>query len=72
MNLHQKILRARKLYKLFNTLGIDKIKNELGWAPTVSFRTGLKKTIDWYVENSEWWQDILEKGYQADRIGLRK
>jgi dTDP-glucose 4,6-dehydratase len=53
-------------------LGIDKIKNEMGWAPTVNFRDGLKKTIDWYIENSQWWQDILEKGYQADRIGLRK
>lgn len=53
-------------------LGIDKIKNELGWVPTVNFADGLKKTINWYIENAEWWKNILQRGYQANRIGLRK
>ena len=53
-------------------LNIDKIKKELGWSPKVNFKEGMEKTVKWYLENEWWWQDILQKGYQADRIGLRK
>jgi dTDP-glucose 4,6-dehydratase len=46
-----------------------KIERELGWAPTETFETGLRKTVEWYVNNRRWWQSILERGYRAERIG---
>lgn len=53
-------------------LNIDKIKTELGWHPKVSFKDGIKKTIEWYLDNKSWWMNILERGYEAKRIGLGK
>ena len=36
----------------------SKIRNKLGWKPTVSIKQGLKITVDWYVNNKEWWIPI--------------
>ena len=47
----------------------SKIKNELGWVPHETFDSGLRKTIIWYLDNKEWWQDILSNEYQLERIG---
>lgn len=41
-----------------------KIHNELGWLPTTSFDEGIKQTIKWYLENKEWWNEILTGEYQ--------
>ncbi|KYH27957.1 dTDP-glucose 4,6-dehydratase [Clostridium colicanis] len=41
-----------------------KISNELGWEPTTRFEEGIKKTIKWYLENKEWWQEIISGEYQ--------
>lgn len=41
-----------------------KIKNDLGWFPETKFADGIEKTIDWYLENKEWWQNILSGEYQ--------
>lgn len=38
-----------------------KIHNELGWLPGTKFADGIKKTIKWYLENREWWEDIRSK-----------
>lgn len=38
-----------------------KIHNELGWLPKTKFADGIKKTIKWYLENREWWEEILAK-----------
>lgn len=48
----------------------SKIERELGWRATETFETGIEKTVRWYLENRTWWQPILDKGYQAKRIGL--
>lgn len=42
----------------------EKIHRELGWLPQTKFDDGIKKTIDWYLENKEWWQNILSGDYQ--------
>ena len=42
-----------------------KIHNELGWAPTTSFDVGIKKTIKWYLDNKEWWGNIISGEYQS-------
>ena len=41
-----------------------KIKNELGWEPTTSFDEGIKKAVKWYLENKEWWENIISGEYQ--------
>jgi dTDP-glucose 4,6-dehydratase len=48
----------------------SKIEQEFGWRATESFETGIEKTVRWYLENRFWWQSILDRGYQAKRIGL--
>ncbi|MNF13468.1 dTDP-glucose 4,6-dehydratase 2 [compost metagenome] len=46
--------------------GIDptKITNELGWKPKHTFETGIKETIQWYLNNKEWWTRIQSGEYQ--------
>ncbi len=41
-----------------------KIHAELGWLPKTKFEDGIKKTIDWYLENKEWWENIVNGEYQ--------
>ena len=48
----------------------SKIERELGWRPTETFKTGLTKTVRWYLNSRAWWQSILDRGYKAERIGL--
>jgi dTDP-glucose 4,6-dehydratase len=48
----------------------SKIERELGWKPLETFETGLAKTVEWYLDNRGWWQDILNRGYEAKRVGL--
>lgn len=41
-----------------------KIKNELGWEPSLQFEEGLEKTVDWYLENTEWMDNVTSGDYQ--------
>lgn len=41
-----------------------KLKNELGWTPSVTFEEGLEKTVDWFLENEEWLNDVTSGHYQ--------
>ncbi|URW82390.1 dTDP-glucose 4,6-dehydratase [Alcaligenes sp. DN25] len=47
----------------------SKIERELGWRPQETFETGLRKTVQWYLENSGWWERILNGQYQLHRLG---
>ena len=40
-----------------------KIETELGWKPKYTFDTGIRQTIEWYLDNKEWWQNILSGEY---------
>ena len=42
-----------------------KIHNELGWLPETKFADGIKKTIKWYLENQDWWENIVNGEYQG-------
>ncbi|GAB4351952.1 MAG: dTDP-glucose 4,6-dehydratase [Kiloniellaceae bacterium] len=50
----------------------SKIARELGWRPEESFASGLRKTVAWYLDHRDWWQGILERRYQGERLGLSK
>ena len=46
-----------------------KIERELGWRPTETFESGLRKTVQWYLSNEAWWQRVLTGAYRLERIG---
>lgn len=42
----------------------SKARSELGWTPNYTFESGLKQTVDWYMENKEWWERVRSGAYQ--------
>ena len=53
----------RKGHDMRYAIDDTKIRTELGYKPSVTFEEGIKKTIDWYQKNQEWWQRIISKEY---------
>ena len=47
-----------------------KIERELGWVPEETFETGLRKTVQWYLDNLEWCQRVQDGSYQGQRLGF--
>lgn len=47
----------------------SKIQRELGWQPQETFETGIKKTVQWYLDNTTWWQRVLSGDYKLTRRG---
>ncbi|QIE45229.1 dTDP-glucose 4,6-dehydratase [Pseudohalocynthiibacter aestuariivivens] len=47
-----------------------RIRTELGWRPSVTVTEGLKRTVEWYLKNENWWQAILARGEIGERLGL--
>ena len=48
----------------------SKIKNELGWQPSTDDSIGFRKTVQWYLDNQDWWSAILDGSYQLQRQGI--
>jgi dTDP-glucose 4,6-dehydratase len=46
-----------------------KLETDLGWRAQQTFETGIKKTVRWYIEHSDWWTPLREK-YRGERLGL--
>jgi len=42
----------------------SKIKKELGWEPSLQFEEGIDQTIDWYLENESWLEQVTSGAYQ--------
>jgi len=53
----------RKGHDMRYAIDHTKITRELGWKPSVSFEEGIRKTIDWYEQNENWWKRIISKEY---------
>ena len=49
-----------------------KIANELSWTPEETFATGIRKTVEWYLENSVWCNRVKDGSYQGERLGVIK
>ena len=49
-----------------------KIANDLKWQPQNTFEVGIKKTVQWYLNNKTWWQRVQNGSYQGERLGLKK
>ena len=57
-------VKDRAGHDLRYAIDASKIKNELGWAPTVTFEQGLEKTNNWYLNNTNWLNNIASRAYQ--------
>ncbi|MCE7626719.1 dTDP-glucose 4,6-dehydratase [Vibrio fluvialis] len=48
----------------------SKMQKELGWTPKETFETGLKKTVQWYLDNEDWCKNVQDGSYQRERLGV--
>ena len=58
-------VKDRAWHDLRYAIDGTKLKNELGWQPSLQFEEGLSKTIDWYLNNSEWLNDVTSGAYRS-------
>ena len=49
----------------------SRIRDELGWRPSVTVEEGLEKTVQWYLENEDWWKPLLERSGVGQRLGTK-
>lgn len=47
-----------------------RIRNELGWRPSVTLEEGLRRTVRWYLDNATWWQPLLDRQGVGQRLGV--
>lgn len=59
-----KYVEDRKGHDRRYAIDFSKLKNELGWQPQVTFEDGIKKTIEWFLDNESWWKNIKSGEYQ--------
>ncbi|NNF78617.1 MAG: dTDP-glucose 4,6-dehydratase [Rhizobiales bacterium] len=50
----------------------SKIKSELGWQPKTHFDEGLRRTVQWYLDNEQWWRPLRSSKYAGERLGAGK
>ena len=48
----------------------SKLRRELGWRPRQSFEAGLRATVEWYLDNRDWWEPIVARTRGTERLGL--
>lgn len=63
------LVADRPGHDLRYAIDASKIRHELGWEPQESDQTGLRKTVQWYLSNQAWWENILSGDYQLGRLG---
>ena len=49
----------------------SRIRDELNWRPSVTVEEGLERTVDWYLNNSAWWQPLLARKGVGERLGVK-
>jgi len=57
-------VKDRAGHDLRYAIDSTKLQNELGWKPSLQFEEGLEKTVDWYLANEEWLQNVTSGDYQ--------
>ena len=59
-----KYVKDRPGHDLRYAIDATKLREELGWKPKYTFETGIEQTIKWYLDNQDWWQNIISGEYQ--------
>ncbi|WP_324682456.1 dTDP-glucose 4,6-dehydratase [Bibersteinia trehalosi] len=49
----------------------EKIGRELGWTPQETFESGIRKTVEWYLANENWWKRVLDGSYNMEHLGTK-
>ncbi|KJH79705.1 dTDP-glucose 4,6-dehydratase [Pseudomonas sp. KSR10] len=62
-------VKDRPGHDLRYAIDASKIERELGWVPQETFQTGLRKTVQWYLNNLEWCRRVQDGSYQRERLG---
>ena len=60
-----RFIKDRAGHDLRYAIDASKLSNELGWSPSITFEEGLSKTVDWYLENQSWMQNVTSGAYLA-------
>ena len=63
-------VKDRPGHDLRYAIDAAKIQRDLGWAPEETFESGIEKTVHWYLNNTTWWQRVLDGSYAGERLGL--
>lgn len=62
-------VKDRPGHDLRYAIDAGKIARELGWRPHETFESGIRKTVQWYLQNKTWWQRVLNGQYRPERLG---
>ena len=62
-------VKDRPGHDLRYAIDASKIANELNWTPNESFESGIRKTVEWYLNNLEWCRRVQDGSYQRERLG---
>lgn len=63
-------VKDRPGHDLRYAIDASKIQRDLGWVPQETFESGIEKTVLWYLNNTTWWQRVLDGSYTGERLGL--
>lgn len=62
-------VKDRPGHDLRYAIDASRVQAELGWRASVTLQEGLERTVKWYVDHSNWWQPLLDRGGVGDRLG---
>lgn len=62
-------VKDRPGHDLRYAIDASKIQQDLGWKPAESFETGIRKTVEWYLNNLDWCRNVQDGSYQRERLG---
>lgn len=63
-------VQDRPGHDLRYAIDASKIQRDLGWTPEETFRSGIRKTVEWYLKNLEWCRRVQDGSYQRERLGV--
>lgn len=64
-----KFVKDRPGHDVRYAIDASKISNDLDWRPEETFESGIRKTVIWYLENTDWWERVMNGDYQLERLG---